>query len=632
MANSNSISATCGSCGTALVTDDLLETDVVSCANCGLTFSLAEAADIETRVSRQAVLSMLLGFASIICLFLTGIPAIIFGARSLGLIRREPAHYKGRGLAIAGIVTGSGFGVILGTCLSLAMIPAVPTILGLWNLSSCEDHLQDIGFALHGYEDKHGSLPPAASRDKDGNPLLSWRVLVLPYFHDRPELKQLHDRFHLDEPWDSQHNRQLVAAIPDVYQCPTDPGIDGTGSTLTHYAAITGPGTVFDHQSAKAWNTKNPKLLWTVLVGEVTSEQNITWTEPKDVSISEYSEQSGWLDKQRFGSFDSHHVIPGVGTDKIVHLLHVDQANGHQFLNANGETIKQDETAGHFHFRRRLIGGGHSLKHLTLTEVEVFSGGESISPNGTATQSSTLDGAVAGRANDGKTDGGQHAFSRTKLEPYPWWELTFKEPVPVKRIVLNRLTDWDPDVRWSLAVKLLDSDRKVLWHETVDGTIPVNQNFTQEWSLSGSDSAKASKPIVARFLRLEFTEPDTTETAGSQAGPGNKPITGLPILVEKKGERFYITEELDVLTTNLRGAELLAIKEYNSESFQDIDGFLLDDVRMLLQGPAGSTIVLRIQLQENREVKEISLKAITYTPPVTSPGPTSSTTPPCPSS
>jgi hypothetical protein len=531
MANSNSISATCGSCGTALVTDDLLETDVVSCANCGLTFNLAEAADIETRVSRQAVLSMLLGFASIICLFLTGIPAIILGARSLGLIRREPAHYKGRGLAIAGIVTGSGFGVILGTCLSLAMIPMVPTILAMRNLSSCEDHLQEIGFALHGYEDKHGSLPPAASRDKDGNPLLSWRVLVLPYFHDRPELKQLHDRFHLDEPWDSQHNRQLVAAIPDVYQCPGDPGIDGTDSTLTHYAAITGPGTVFDQQSAKAWNTKNPKLLWTVLVGEVTSEQNITWTEPKDVSISEYSEHSGWLDKQRFGSFDAHHVIPGVGTDKIVHLLHVGQANGHQFLSANGETIKQDETAGHFHFRRRLIASGHSLKHLTMTEVEVFSDDENVALQGTATQSSTLDGAEAGRANDGKTDKGNHAYSRTTLEPNPWWELKLKEPVAVERLKVYKVSEWDLNVSWNLAIQLLDSNRKVLWHTYVNGTMNPEKWISVEFKPPGGGTVTdgTSKPIVAQFLRLELTTLDTSDTDASAAVENPTPPDDTPV-------------------------------------------------------------------------------------------------------
>jgi hypothetical protein len=531
MANSTSISATCGSCGTELVTDDLLETDVVSCANCGLTFRLAEAADIETRVSRQAVLSMLLGFASIICLFLTGIPAIILGARSLGLIRREPAHYKGRGLAIAGIVTGSGFGVILGTCLSLFMIPMVPTILAIRNLSSCEDHLQEIGFALHGYEDEHGSLPPAASRDKDGNPLLSWRVLVLPHFHDRPDLKQLHDRFHLDEPWDSQHNRQLVAAIPDVYRCLADPGIDGTDSTLTHYAAITGPGTVFDHQSAKAWNTKNPKLLWTVLVGEVTSEQNITWTEPKDVSISEYSEHSGWLDKQRFGSFDSHHVIPGVGTDKIVHLLHVGQANGHQFLNANGEKIKQDETAGYFHFRRRLIGGGHSLKHLTMTEVEVFSDDENVALQGTATQSSTLDGAEAGRANDGKTDKGNHAYSRTNLEPNPWWELKLKEPVAVERLKVYKVSDWDPTVSWNLAIQLLDSNRKVLWHSSVNGTMNPTQWISVEFKPpeGGTVTDGTSKPIVAQFLRLELTTLGRSDTDASAAVENPPPPDDTPV-------------------------------------------------------------------------------------------------------
>ena len=67
------------------------------------------------------------------------------------------------------------------------------------------------------------SLPKKAQRHaacvfggQKGKPLLSWRVAILPYLgHER-----LYKRFHLDEPWDSLHNRELVSLMPEVYQNP----------------------------------------------------------------------------------------------------------------------------------------------------------------------------------------------------------------------------------------------------------------------------------------------------------------------------------------------------------------------------------------------------------------------------
>jgi hypothetical protein len=49
-----------------------------------------------------------------------------------------------------------------------------------------------------------------------GQPLLSWRVGLLPYLG----YQALYDQFHLDEPWSSPHNCSLLARIPAVYQSP----------------------------------------------------------------------------------------------------------------------------------------------------------------------------------------------------------------------------------------------------------------------------------------------------------------------------------------------------------------------------------------------------------------------------
>src|SRR5437764_11415290 len=66
---------------------------------------------------------------------------------------------------------------------------------------------------MHSYHDAQGRFPAAAGRGKGGKPLLSWRVHLLPYL----EQDALYKEFHLDEPWDSEHNKKLIPRMPDIY-------------------------------------------------------------------------------------------------------------------------------------------------------------------------------------------------------------------------------------------------------------------------------------------------------------------------------------------------------------------------------------------------------------------------------
>jgi hypothetical protein len=69
---------------------------------------------------------------------------------------------------------------------------------------------------MHNYNDVHGRLPPAVVYGYGGKPLLSWRVLLLPYM----EQQTLYKEFKLDEPWDSPHNLQLLPRMPMTYAPP----------------------------------------------------------------------------------------------------------------------------------------------------------------------------------------------------------------------------------------------------------------------------------------------------------------------------------------------------------------------------------------------------------------------------
>ena len=57
--------------------------------------------------------------------------------------------------------------------------------------------MKQLGLAMHSYAATHGRLPPAVVYGKDGQPLYSWRVLLLPFI----EQSELYQQFHLDEAW-----------------------------------------------------------------------------------------------------------------------------------------------------------------------------------------------------------------------------------------------------------------------------------------------------------------------------------------------------------------------------------------------------------------------------------------------
>lgn len=122
--------------------------------------------------------------------------------------------------------------------LRAAVDNAVGRLLNLQNL-------EKIGLAIHTYSDSTSRnwFPPAFLSADDGTPLLSWRVLILPYLGEQ----ELYERFHLDEPWDSPHNAGLVAEMPEVYQWHGD---EPLGDGMTRVQVIMALNSAFPPSNA----------------------------------------------------------------------------------------------------------------------------------------------------------------------------------------------------------------------------------------------------------------------------------------------------------------------------------------------------------------------------------------------
>lgn len=136
--------------------------------------------------------------------------------------------------------------------------------------------LQKVTHAFHAYaDDLHRRLPPAALASKEGKPLLSWRVLLLPYLGEQDLFRQ----FHLDEPWDSTHNKKLLARMPRVF-APVRMKSIPAGETL--FQVFTGPRTPFEGVRACRFPADFPDgTSNTFLVAEAAIP--VPWSKPADL-------------------------------------------------------------------------------------------------------------------------------------------------------------------------------------------------------------------------------------------------------------------------------------------------------------------------------------------------------------
>lgn len=136
------------------------------------------------------------------------------------------------------------------------------------------DDLKSIGLGLMNYEQAKHEFPMPAIRSADGKPLLSWRVAILPHLG----LNRLYREFHLDEPWDSPHNRALVDKMPDVYRMPLSKAERGS----THYLLPAGNGAAFDLDKPTTFKDITDGSSSTIMVVEVDDGHAVPWTKPED--------------------------------------------------------------------------------------------------------------------------------------------------------------------------------------------------------------------------------------------------------------------------------------------------------------------------------------------------------------
>jgi hypothetical protein len=168
----------------------------------------------------------------------------------------------------------------------IALIPATGLLLyfitSMIQFKRMRQHVENIrriGQAMQDYDEAHGRLPAVATFSEDGKPLLSWRVLILPFIGQ----EQLYSEFHLDEPWDSPHNIELLPRMPAIYGPPP-----GTFSNMPKYHTAI---HVFVGKQAAFEGTEGLRLRGDFPDGDsntilfVEAGDPVPWTMPQEIAF-----------------------------------------------------------------------------------------------------------------------------------------------------------------------------------------------------------------------------------------------------------------------------------------------------------------------------------------------------------
>ena len=169
------------------------------------------------------------------------------------------------------LVVGSGF-VALGAAL---VVPAVQKVREAAARMKSSNNLKQIGLAIHAYHDALGHMPQDIV-DKNGKPILSWRVAILPYL----EQNALYNQFKLDEPWDSANNKPLSQAMIKTFVSPNGAFPDKPEFGLTHYLAVSGPGAAFEAGKKLKLTDFTDGTSNTIMVIETADA--VPWAKPGD--------------------------------------------------------------------------------------------------------------------------------------------------------------------------------------------------------------------------------------------------------------------------------------------------------------------------------------------------------------
>ena len=135
------------------------------------------------------------------------------------------------------------------------------------------NELRKITLAAINYEGQSRHFP-GNILDDDGKPLLSWRVALLPQLGH----EELFNKFKIDEPWDSEHNKPLLDQMPEVYRHP-----DFESESKTVFLRFQGKDAALENGTDIRFGLLSDGSSNTIFCAESNPDSAIEWTKPADI-------------------------------------------------------------------------------------------------------------------------------------------------------------------------------------------------------------------------------------------------------------------------------------------------------------------------------------------------------------
>lgn len=137
------------------------------------------------------------------------------------------------------------------------------------------ENIRNIALSMHNYSAAYGHFPGPAMKKEGSEHAYSWRIAILPYM----EQQELYDNYRFDEAWDSEHNSEVTAKMPDVFRHSSQDE-DSTDSSVFVFA---GSGTMFDSEKTLDFGDIVDGTANTIML--IRAKRESHWAKPEDLSI-----------------------------------------------------------------------------------------------------------------------------------------------------------------------------------------------------------------------------------------------------------------------------------------------------------------------------------------------------------
>lgn len=195
----------------------------------------------------------------------------------VGSFPSGPVAAAGAGIGTVLLVIVAVMGVAALICAGVAfavLMPAVGQARKAAQRSQSSNNMKQLGLALHMYNDMYRTFPPAVVTDKDGKPLYSGRVLLLPFI----EQDGLYQRFDKSKAWNSPENEAISNTVIKTF---LDPASTSKQAARSDYVFVTGAGTIFDGSKVVTFKDITDGTSNTIMLVETSAGPN-SWAEPKE--------------------------------------------------------------------------------------------------------------------------------------------------------------------------------------------------------------------------------------------------------------------------------------------------------------------------------------------------------------